>query len=183
LTENDPAEANLAALIRETFAEHLTAEETVVVGRTAQPLGPTEAAKFAVEAARAAANADVALIGGTTFGAGLPRGEVTRFALDASVRFDGTLWAAEVEGAHLKRILARANQGPDTPFAERAGENLVAVGRPLAELIAGQRYRFVTTDWIAKNPKDYLGENPPALVEQPHLRLKAAVIGALQQER
>ena len=59
---DDPADAALAALIRTTLAHHLTAEETAVVGRTPRALGPTDAAHFAVEAARRAAGADVALV-------------------------------------------------------------------------------------------------------------------------
>jgi 2',3'-cyclic-nucleotide 2'-phosphodiesterase (5'-nucleotidase family) len=143
-------------------------------------LGPGDAARFAVEAARKAANADVALIGATTFGAGLPAGEVSRFAFDACVRFDGPLWVAGVEGSRLKQILSRANQGPETPFAERGGENLVAVAPP--DIVAGRTYRFVTSDWVAKNPKTYLGDDPPALEERPELKLKAAVISALRQQ-
>jgi 2',3'-cyclic-nucleotide 2'-phosphodiesterase (5'-nucleotidase family) len=177
LAPDDPADATLAALVGATLAQHLTAEETAVVGRAPHPLGPTDAALFAVEAARAAAGADVALIGATTFGAGLPAGEVSRFALDACVRFDGTLFTAEVDGAWLARILARANQGLDTPFAERTGENLVAAVRGAIE--PGRRYRFATSDWIAKNAKNYLGDAPPELRERPELKLKAAVIAAL----
>lgn len=178
LSESDPADPELARLIRETFAAHLTAEETAVVGRTERALAPSEAARFAVEAARRAAHADVAVIGATTFGAGLPAGEVSRFALDACVRFDGTLFAGEVEGARLQAILARANQGPDTPFADRAGENLVASGPDRLE--PARRYRLVTTDWVARNATHYLGEHPPALTEQRELKLKAAVIAALR---
>ena len=43
-----------------------------------------------------------------------------------------------------------------------------------------RRYRFVTTDWVAKNARTYLGENPPALTEVPGLKLKAAVLAALR---
>jgi 2',3'-cyclic-nucleotide 2'-phosphodiesterase (5'-nucleotidase family) len=174
---DDPADAGLAALIRATFAQHLTAEETAVVGRTPRALGPTDAAHFAVEAARRAAGADFALVGATTFGAGLPAGAVSRFALDACVRFDGPLFAAEVDGAWLKILLARCNQGPDTPWADRAGENLVAAAP--ADPVPGRRYRFVTTDWVAKNARTYLGEDAPALAEVPALKLKAAVLRAL----
>jgi 2',3'-cyclic-nucleotide 2'-phosphodiesterase (5'-nucleotidase family) len=177
LSPDDPAEEKLAALVRSTMAKHLTVEETVVVGRAARALGPTDAARFAVESARVAAGADAAMIGATTFGAGLPAGEVSRFALDACVRFDGTLFVAEVDGAWLKKLMARANQGPETPFADRAGENLVAVAPATIE--AGRRYRFVTSDWVAKNAKNYLGDDAPALREQPELKLKAAVIAAL----
>lgn len=177
LAPDDPADEKLAALIRATLAQHLTPEETAVVGRTPRALGPTEAARFAVESARHAAGADFALVGATTFGAGLPAGDVSRFALDACVRFDGPLFTAEVDGAWLRELLARCNQNADTPWAERAGENLVAAAP--AEIVAGRRYRFVTTDWVAKNAKSYLGENAPALVAHPALRLKSAVLQAL----
>lgn len=178
LSPESPADPALAKLIRETFARELTPEETAAVGRLKHALSPTDAARFAVEAARVAAGADVALIGATTFGAGLPAGEVSRFAFDACVRFDGTLWVADVGGARLAKILARANQGPETPFAERGGENLVAVAREPID--AGRTYRFVTTDWVAKNAKKYLGDDPPELQERPALTLKAAVRAALQ---
>ena len=180
LAAADAADATLENLIRETLAQQLTAEETAIVGRVPRALGPSEAARFAVEAARAAADADVALVGATTFGAGLPAGEVTRFAFDACVRFDGPLYTAEVSGAWLQKILARANQGPETPFAERGGENLVAAVRGPIE--PGRTYRLVTADWIAKNAKTYLGDDPPALAERrPELKLKAAVLAALNQ--
>jgi len=177
IAPDDPADKPLAALVRATMKQHLTPEETALVGRAPRALGPTDAALFAVEAARAAAGADAAMIGGTTFGAGLPAGDVSRFALDACVRFDGALFVAEVDGAWLKKLMARTNQGPDTPFAERAGENLVAAAPPMIE--PGRRYRFVTTDWVAKSAKTYLGDDAPALTEQPALKLKAAVIAAL----
>ena len=177
IAPDDPVDETLAALIRVTIEQNLTTEETAVVGRTSRALGPTDAALFAVEAARRAAGADCALVGATTFGAGLPAGEVSRFALDACVRFDGSLFTAEVDGAWLQQLLARCNQGPDTPWANRAGENLVAAAP--AGIIPGRRYRFVTTDWVAKNAKNYLGENPPTLVEQPALKLKGAVMRAL----
>lgn len=181
ITPDDPADKTLAALIRATLEQHLTTEETAVVGRTTRALGPTDAALFAVEAARRAAGADCALVGATTFGAGLPAGEVSRFALDACVRFDGPLFTAEVEGAWLQQLLARCNQGPDTPWANRAGENLVAAAP--AEIIPGRRYRFVTTDWVVKNAKSYLGETPPTFVEQPALKLKGTVMRALHSPR
>lgn len=178
LSPDDPADEKLAALVRATMTQHLTPDEAVVVGRAARALGPTDAALFAVRAAKLAAHADAAMIGATTFGAGLPAGEVSRFALDACVRFDGPLFVAEVDGTWLKKLLARANQGPDTPWAERAGENLVAVAP--AEIIAGRRYRFVTSDWAVKNAKTYFGDDAPPFTEQPALKLKAAVISALQ---
>ncbi|PHX70743.1 MAG: serine/threonine protein phosphatase [Opitutia bacterium] len=180
IAPDDPADKTLAALIRATLEQNLTTEETAVVGRTTRALGPTEAARFAVEAARRAAGADCALVGATTFGAGLPAGEVSRFALDACVRFDGSLFTAEVDGAWLQQLLARCNQGPATPWADRAGENLVAAAP--AEIIPDRRYRFVTTDWAVKNAKNYFGDEVPVFTEQPALKLKAAVILALSPQ-
>ncbi len=178
IAADDPADEKIAALIRATMAKHLTAEETTVVGHTTRALGPTDAAMFVVEAARkAAAGFDAAAIGGTTFGAGLPAGDVSRFALDACVRFDGTLFVGELSGAQLQKILARANQGPDTPFAARVGENLIVVAPAVID--PAKRYRLVTTDWGAKNAKNYFRDEAPAFVERPELKLKAAVIGAL----
>lgn len=177
IAPDDPADEKLAALVRDTMKKFLTPEETAVVGHAPHALGPTDAARFAVEAARAAAGADAAMIGGTTFGAGLPAGDVSRFALDACVRFDGALFLAEVDGVWLQKLMARANQGPDTPFAERAGENLVAVAPATIE--PTRKYRFVTSDWVAKNARGYFGADAPAFVEQPDLKLKAAVIRAL----
>lgn len=177
LNPDDPADEKLAALVRTTFAQHLTPEETAVVGRTSRALGPTDAALFAVRAAQTAAHADAAMIGGTTFGAGLPAGPVSRFAFDACVRFDGPLFVAEVDGVWLKKLLARTNQGPATPWADRAGENLVATGP--AEIVGTRRYRFVTSDWAVKNAKNYFGDDAPAFTELPALKLKAAVLRAL----
>ncbi len=177
LLPDDPADEKLAALIRATFTQHLTPGEATVVGRAPRALGPTEAARFAVDAARLAAGADAAMIGATTFGAGLPAGAVSRFALDACVRFDGPLYVAEVDGAWLKKLLARSNQGPDTPWAGRTGENLVTVAP--ATLDDTQRYRFITSDWAVKNVKNYFGDDAPAFTEHPALKLKAAVVAAL----
>lgn len=175
---DDPADPKLAALVAATLKQHLTPTEVAIVGRTARALAPAAAARFAVEAARRAAGADAALIGGTTFGAGLPAGDVTRFAFDACVRFDGTLFLTELDGAALETLIRRGNQTSSTPFAERSGENLVIVAPTTLE--KGRRYRLVTTDWVAKNAETYLGKNPPSLVERPDLTLKAAVLSALQ---
>lgn len=173
-----PADPELARLVRETLTAQLTPAETASVGRTPRALAPAAAARFAVEAARRAAGADAALVGATTFGAGLPAGEVSRHAFDACVRFDGPLFAAEVDGAWLAALLARANQEPETPFAARGGENLIVSTKDVPRV--GTTYRFVTTDWVAKNARAYLGENPPALKEVSGMTLKSAVLEALK---
>lgn len=182
LAATDPADPELAALIQKTSAQHLTPEDLAVVGRNPTPaaLAPAEAARFVVAALRTGAHADAAVIGATTFGAGLPAGDITRFALDACVRFDGTIFIAEITGAELAAILAKSNQDPATPLAARRGENLVAVG-PTTPLDPARRYRLATTDWGAKNARTYFGSETLGFVEQPTLRLKALATAALSR--
>jgi len=173
-----PADPELARRITEVLARHLALEDASVVGRGPRAMSPSEAARFVVEAARWAAGADAAMIGGTTFGAGLPAGEVTRHAFDACVRFDGPLFAATVDAEWLLRLQARCNQGPETPFAERGGENLVfAASRPIE---TGRRYRLVTSDWAARQSTRYFGPDAPAFAEVPGVTLKAAALAALR---
>jgi 5'-nucleotidase/UDP-sugar diphosphatase len=172
-----PADAALTAFIKETRAKHLTPEDTVVVAHTIAALGPAEAARLVVGAMREAAGVDAAFVGNTTFGAGLPAGDVTREEFDACVRFDGTIFTAEVDGARLQQLLAAANLGPDTPFELRRGEFSHAAGP--AGIDPAKTYRLATTDWGAKNTARYFGEPAITWHEQAGLRLKAAVLAKL----
>lgn len=161
IATDGPADAELEKLIKETRAAHLMAEDRRGVGRMpgvsgGTALAPAEAARWVTEAVRRAARADVALIGNTTFGAGLPAGQVAKVDLDACIRFDNTLVAAEVDGVRLLRIVAAANQGPETPFEKRTGEFLVAAAGAVT-IKTGHVYRVVTTDWVARNAERYLG--------------------------
>ena len=136
---------------------------------------PPEAARFRWSPAFGDAGRGCGcFIGNTTFGAGLPAGPVTRVEFDACVRFDASVCIAEVDGPRLQQLLAAANQGPDTPFAQRRGEFCFAAGP--ADIEPGKTYRIATTDWGAKNTARYFGE--PALTwrEQAGLKLKALVL-------
>ena len=174
---DDPADPELAALIRETRQRHLTPEDTAVVGRLPAALSPADAARFVTKALCAAAGVDAAFIGNTSFGAGLPAGDVTQEEFDACVRFDGTIFTAEVDGARLQQLLAAANLGPDTPFGLRRGEFSFAVGPDSIE--QEKIYRIATSDWGARNTARYFGAPAIMWQEQPALRLKAAVRPAL----
>jgi len=177
LTEKCPVNSSMADFIARVRAESGTPEDTATVGRLAAALPADEAARFVCESVRRAADVDAVFIGHTTFGAGLPAGEVSRQALDACVRFDGTITVTEVDGVRLREWLARSNQGPDTPFADRRGDFLVAAG---PERVApDRRYRVATTDWGAKNSVRYFGRDPFAWKELPNLKLKAVAIAAL----
>ena len=107
----------------------------------------------------------------------MPAGEVTREEFDACVRFDGTIFTAEVDGARLAQLLAAANLGPDTPFELRRGEFSHAAGA--AGIDPAGTYRLATTDWGARNTARYFGEPAISWREQVGLRLKAAVLAKL----
>lgn len=176
LDDKIPADAALTEFIAAQLRDHLTAEDRAVVGRLAAAKDPETAARFVVAALRDAAGVDAAYIGNTTFGAGLPAGDVTQFDLDACVRFDGAIFVAEVDAAQLTALAARSNQGPATPWAERKGDFLVAAAPTTPE--SGRKYRIVTTDWGAKNTRAYFGADL-GWRELPELRLKAIARRAL----
>jgi membrane-bound lytic murein transglycosylase D len=123
-----------------------------------------------------AAGADAAVVGNTTFGGGLPAGEVTGYAFDACVRFDGTVAVAEIAGHRLAEILARANPDSATPFAQRSGEFLVADGPDFIDLT--RTYRLATNDWGVRNQKAYFAGEELVFKEIPGLKVKAAVLSA-----
>jgi 2',3'-cyclic-nucleotide 2'-phosphodiesterase (5'-nucleotidase family) len=173
-----PADPALAALMAETRARHLTPEDTAVVATSPAALAPAEAARWLVEALRTAAGTAAAFIGNTTFGAGLPAGPVTREQFDACLRFDGTVFTAEVDGARLSELLDAANLGPDSPFELRRGEFSFAAGPVTID--PAKTYRIATTDWGARNTARYFGE--PAIIwteTAPALKVKAAVLSTL----
>ncbi len=178
LDASSPGDPALAALIQETQRKCLTSADLVVTGRLKNALSTAEAARFVARAVCDAAKADAAFIGNTTFGSGLPAGDVTRAALDDCVRFDGTICTATVPGPRLRQLLAVANQGPDTPFEQRRGEFNHAVGPPAID--DARIYRIATTDWGARNTARYFGEPAIAWQEQSGQKLKAATMAALQ---
>lgn len=173
---NGKADEELTALIGATFAEHLTDEELAVIGisEKAQTLG--ESARFAAAALAAAGAGDVGFIGHTTFGTGLPSGEVTKYAFDSVVRFDGKLMRAEVDRPTLDALIARCNQDGDVPLSARTGDFLYAAPSDLAEQ---PTYTIVCNDWSATNQKSYFGREDLAFTEIPDLKVKATVVAAL----
>ncbi len=177
IAATDAADPALAKAIREIEARYRTPADAAVVGHTRHAYTPIEAERFVTAAVRDAAHVDAAFIGHTTFGGGLPAGAVTQLAFDAWVRFDGTIYTGEIDGAKLQELLAHANQSPETPWSERTGEYLVAVG-PM-KIDAAQRYRVAVTDWIARSPATFLGADPPKLTEHAELHLKSIARRAL----
>lgn len=179
LTDATPVDHQLADFIERSIAEAQTPADSAVVGRTRAALAPAEAGHYIAAALRAAAGAEAAFVGNTTIGAGLPAGDVTRRQFDACVRFDGPVFIAEVSGERLGTLLAAANLGPETPFAQRRGEFNFASG---PETIEPERlYRVATTDWGAKNSARYFGLPALEWIEAPGLRLKAGVLSVMKR--
>ncbi len=174
-----PADPELQAYIAKVTAEQLTDADRAVVGHTKAALPPPDAARFVVGAVRTATGVDAAFVGNTTFGAGLPAGDVTQLQLDACVRFDGTILVTEVTGARLRQLQAAANFTPETPFAQRKGEFSFAVSPETID--PARTYRIASTDWGARGIDRALGEPKLTWQEVPGLKLKAAALTALNR--
>jgi 2',3'-cyclic-nucleotide 2'-phosphodiesterase (5'-nucleotidase family) len=176
LDDAAPADAPLAAAIAATLAAHLTSEDRAVVATLPAPLSPLAVAAAAAEGMRRAAGADAALVNHTSFGAGLPGGAVTRFDLDACLRFDDAIHAGDMDGAALAAVLARANQHAGAPASARTGDYLHAT--PLTPE-PGRRYRVAVNGWVAGRAADYLGAEAVAFAPLDGPRLRAATLAAL----
>jgi 2',3'-cyclic-nucleotide 2'-phosphodiesterase (5'-nucleotidase family) len=179
LSETGAADVPMANFIQRTRRQYVTPEDLASVGRQRTALTPGAAARFVAAALRDAAHVDAAFIGNTTFGGGLPAGEISRLAFDACVRFDGAIFTTEIDGVRLRELVARANQNVNTPFAERQGDFLVAAA---PEAIApDRRYRIATTDWGARNSERYFGSADISWKPVADLKLKAIAIEALHR--
>lgn len=167
----------LGTLIRETLAAHLTAEELAAIGTSPAAQTLSETGRFVAESMAAAGQGDIGFIGHTTLGNGLPLGEVSKYAFDSVVRFDGKLMVAEVDGATLAEILAVVNQDEAQTLEQRTGDFLYAAptGLPTKDV-----YRLVTNDWSATNQKSYFGREDLVFTPGPDVGLKALVIAALK---
>lgn len=149
-----PGDAEFATNVARAEDELLEAEDREAMGWLPAALGWQDAALLAVEAVRDHAGADVAMIGNTTFGAGLPAGSVSRHAFDAFLRFENALYVAQVPAGVLQAILRRVNQFGDVDFARRIGEYAVASPVQLRDVAS---YTLAVDGWIRLNSQRYLG--------------------------
>ncbi|MEJ6391853.1 5'-nucleotidase C-terminal domain-containing protein [Gymnodinialimonas sp. 2305UL16-5] len=170
------ADGALAEMIAATLAEHLTPEETAVIGTTNVARDLPASILFAAEAVRAAAGADIAMLGHTTFGQPLPQGEVTRYDFDAYIRFDGDIQMVELSGADLTAIMGRANQHLATSLDQRSGDFVHAAQ---IDIDPEASYRLAVNGWTAINQGAYLGREDLEFSAVEGLHLKQVVADAL----
>lgn len=171
-----PASPTLKVLIEHTLEKHLTAEEREVVGKSVKAMTVDEAGRHVAQLIAAKTGADVGFVGHTSFGAGLPEGDIRRYDFNASLRFDGKLMVTEVDGEALAQILKRCNQDGDIPLAERTGDYFYAM--PEKPERKG-RYKLVCNDWSATNQKSYFGRGDLTFTEVADVKLKQTVLGGL----
>lgn len=163
----------LSALIEKTLSQHLTPEERETVAKTASAMTVDEAGRRVAQLIAAKTGADVGFIGHTSFGAGLPEGDIRRYDFNACLRFDGKLMVTEVDSEVLRQILSRCNQDGDIPLAKRTGDYLYAMpDNPAAK----DRYKLVCNDWSATNQKSYFGRGDLTFSEVPDVKLKQTVL-------
>ncbi|CDZ57079.1 metallophosphoesterase [Neorhizobium galegae] len=171
-----PSSAVLKDLIPAVLAKHLKDEERAVIAKTGKAMTLGETARFAAQAMVAKTGADIGFIGHTSFGTGLPAGDVSRFDFNAGLRFEGKLMVSEVDATALAAILARCNQDGDIPLAARTGDFLYAAPKAPE---GKQRYKIVCNDWSAINRKSYFGREDIAFTEVPDVKLKQLVAETL----
>lgn len=171
-------DAALRALVDKTLAEHLTEAEREVIAVRDRPLDLPASILLATEAVRAAADADIAFLGHTTFGAPLDQGPLTRYDFDAFVRFDGDIRVAEIPGPVLAAILERANQHRATSLDGRTGDYVHAAQ---IDIDPARSYRVAVNGWTARNQRAYLGTEDIDFAPVEGLMLKAVVADALAQ--
>ncbi|SEL92479.1 metallophosphoesterase [Xaviernesmea oryzae] len=173
-----PAVPDLKSVITTLLARHLTPEDRSIIAQCEHARTLGETARFTAAAIAAKAGADLGFIGHTSFGTGLPKGEISRYDYNANLRFDGKIMKAEVDAATLAAILARCNQDGDIPLATRTGDFLYSAPTPVAEK---QSYVIACNDWSAINRKSYFGREDLAFSEVADLKLKALVAEALNK--
>jgi len=167
---------NLAAFITAQKEEYLQTEDREVIADIPQDMDMHRSILVATEAMRLATDADVAMIGHTTFGAPLAVGTMTRYDFDAFVRFGGGLKIAEVSGETLGQMMARSNQFTADTLEGRTGD-YVHVAE--VDLDPSRSYRLAVNAWTAISQEAYLGTTDVAFEDVPDLELKAVIANHL----
>jgi 2',3'-cyclic-nucleotide 2'-phosphodiesterase (5'-nucleotidase family) len=180
LTRTSPQDPDLASLVAKERSMFLTEADLKPVGRLPAELALDDAALFAAQAVRKAADADIGFLSHTTFGDGLPAESITTFDLASFVRFDGGFARAVINGAMLAdTILPMTNQFGDFPYARRTGDFLYSTARNVDR---DRTYKVVVNSFAAHNAAnlhEYFGTTDLAFEPVPALLLKSTIAAAL----
>ncbi|MEM6460647.1 MAG: 5'-nucleotidase C-terminal domain-containing protein [Pseudomonadota bacterium] len=174
-----PGDGNAALnqVIEDQKAQHLTDSDKEVIAEIPEALDMHSSILLATEAMRKASDADVAMIGHTTFGAPLAAGPLTRYDFDAFVRFGGDLKLAELTGDQLLAILPRTNQFMAETLQGRTGDY---VHVEEIDVDPAKTYRLAVNGWTARNQQSYLGTEDLAFSDVEGLELKDVVADHLR---
>lgn len=165
-------DAALTDVIEAQKAEHLTAEDSEIIANIPEAMDLHRSILVATDALRQATDADIALIGHTTFGAPLAAGPMSRYDFNAFVRFGGGLKVADVPGARLAQILTRANQFTAETLEGRTGDYVHVAD---VDIDTGRTYRLAVNGWTAINQDAYLGTTDLPFEDVAELELKAVI--------
>ncbi len=150
LNAHSPADPALQAAIEREKAAHLLPEDRAVIGRLDHTLPLEAAIRRVADRMRQDTGCDLALLSHTTFGDGLPEGDVTRFDRDGFLRFDGAIATGEIAQDRLPSLLARLNQFDGvTSYDRRTGDYLHS--SDLAALPAGCPVRVAVNAYAASS--------------------------------
>ncbi len=166
----------LAALIEAMKAEHLTDEDRAVIAELPRAFDLHASILIATEALRQATEADVALLGHTTFGAPLAAGPLTRYDFDAFVRFGGGVSVVSISGEQLAAMLARANQFMAETLDGMTGDYVHVAA---LDVDPARTYRLAVNNWTAQNQQAYLGTTDLPFEKVEGLELKALIAAHL----
>lgn len=175
---NHSGAGDLAEIIAAEKAKHLTAQDREIIADIPRSLDLHNSILIATDAMRLATQADLALIGHTTFGAPLSAGLLTRYDFDAFVRFGGGMKVASVTGDKLADILALANQFAAETLEQRSGD-YVHVAK--VDLDSSKTYRLAVNAWTAINQKAYLGTEDLQFDDVEGLELKTVIVDHLRK--
>lgn len=173
-----PGDAALADIIATQKSEHLTDADKAVIATIPRDFDLHESILLATEAMRQATDADVAMIGHTTFGQPLTAGPLTKFDFDAYLRFGGGLKLAEVSGETLAGMVSRANQFAAPDLSARTGDYVHVAA---LDLDPSKTYRLAVNGWTAINQSAYLGTTDLAFDDVDGLELKEVVAAYLSE--
>ncbi len=177
----NPTLTNTAALIeriQQVRQNTLNAQDLEPIGTLPRDFTVQEAINWAIETIKNELGVDVAILNHTSFGAGLPEGDLPRYRFDEFLRFDSELLQATVDSDTLQRILSRANQNAYTLLKERTGDFIYTNN---IDPQPDQHYTLVTSSWVAMpfNTMRYLNTDDITFSKIDGITLKALLQTAL----